>query len=193
MIERPDGVRRSVMVYPHPLRDAQGGLIGTVNMLVDITEQKLAENTLKEAKEAAESASKAKDDLSHELRTPLNPALLLASERERDEQVPAELRDDFATIRKEIEMEARLIDDLLDLTRISRGKLRLEPRPIELHPLLNSSWERLKPEAAEKQLQVCFDLAANSLGWKRMRCGSSKSSGTSCATRSASLPPTAGS
>lgn len=166
MIERPDGVRRSVMVYPHPLRDAQGGLIGAVNMLVDITERKQAESTLKEAKEAAESASKAKDDflaaLSHELRTPLNPALLLASERERDEQVSAELREDFATIRKEIEMEARLIDDLLDLTRISRGKLRLEPRPIELHPLLNASWERLKPEAAEKELEVCIDLAANS-------------------------------
>lgn len=165
-IERPDGTRRSVMVYPHPLRDNLGRLTGAVNMLVDITDLKQAQGALKEAKEAAEAASKAKDDflasLSHELRTPLNPALLLASERERDERVSVELRNDFATIRKEIEIEACLIDDLLDLTRISQGKLHLKPQPTELHPLLRSSWQRLKSEAADKELEVCFDLATNS-------------------------------
>src|SRR6185436_19103231 len=108
----------------------------------DITESKKAELALQEAKEAAEAASRAKDNflatLSHELRTPLNPALLLASERERDSHLSADVRHDFAAIRKDIEIEARLIDDLLDLTRISHGKLRLEPRPIDLHSLLRA-------------------------------------------------------
>lgn len=129
----------------------------------DITETKKAELALHEAKEAAEAASKAKDNfmasLSHELRTPLNPALLLASDRERDTKLPAELRHDFASIRKDIELEARLIDDLLDLTRISHGKVRLEPRPVDLHSLLRASWERLASEAREKDLQIIFDLA----------------------------------
>lgn len=144
---------------PGILADGRRFIVG---MATDITERKITEITLKEAKEAAESASRAKDDflaaLSHELRTPLNPALLLSSARERDEQVPADLRKDFATIRNEIEMEARLIDDLLDLTRISHGKLRLEPQPIELHKLLHASWERLKSEAADKELEVCINL-----------------------------------
>ncbi len=109
------------------------------------------------------AALKAKDDflaaLSHELRTPLNPALLLASEREEDRSLPASVRDDFAAIRRDIELEARLIDDLLDLTRISHGKLHLELRPVDLHGLLQMSWERLKPEAAGKDIQVSFELA----------------------------------
>lgn len=143
---------------PGTLYDGRRFIVGMAN---DITERKQAEEALKIAKDAAESASKAKDDflatLSHELRTPLNPALLLASERERDDSLPSEVQRDFATIRKEIEMEARLIDDLLDLTRISRGKLNLLPRLGELRPLLEASWRRLKLEAMEKQLEVRFD------------------------------------
>ncbi|HXJ59918.1 MAG TPA: response regulator [Verrucomicrobiae bacterium] len=165
VVERPDRTRRSVMVYPHPVRDAVGNVTGGVNMLVDITERKLAEEALREAKEQAEAASKAKDDflaaLSHELRTPLNPALLLASERAEDASLPEDVRRDFMAVREDIELEARLIDDLLDLTRISRGKLHLELRPVDLHEFLLASWERLKAEAAEKALQVEFQLASS--------------------------------
>jgi PAS domain S-box-containing protein len=147
-----------------PISGSEGQTSQIVCISRDISESKRAELALQDAKEAAEAASKAKDSflatLSHELRTPLNPALLLASERERDANLSTEVRRDFAAIRKDIEMEARLIDDLLDLTRISHGKLRVEPRPIDLHSLLRASWERLKTEADQKQLQVCFDLAA---------------------------------
>lgn len=129
----------------------------------DITEPKMAELALHEAKEAAEAASKAKDhfmaSLSHELRTPLNPALLLASDRERDVSLPDGIRHDFAAIRKDIELEARLIDDLLDLTRIAHGKVRLDPQPVEVHALLRASWDRLVAEADEKRLQVVFELS----------------------------------
>lgn len=163
VVERPDGTRRAVMVYPHPVRDVLGTVTGAVNMLVDITERKQGEEALREAKEQAEAASKAKDDflaaLSHELRTPLNPALLLASERAKDPSLPEDVRCDFMAVREDIELEARLIDDLLDLTRISRGKLHLDLRPVDLHQFLRASWERLKAEAAEKALQVDFELA----------------------------------
>jgi PAS domain S-box-containing protein len=147
-----------------PISSSEGQAPQLVCISRDITESKKAELALQEAKEAAEAVSKAKDNflatLSHELRTPLNPALLLASERERDSNLSADVRRDFAAIHKDIKMEARLIDDLLDLTRISHGKRRLEPRPIDLHSLLLASWERLKTEADEKQLHVCFELAA---------------------------------
>ena len=164
IIERPNGERRSVLVYPHPLRDPHGVLMGAVKMMVDITESKRVEAALRDAKDEAEAASKAKDDflaaLSHELRTPLNPALLVASEREQDVALPQDVRDDFTSIRRDIELEARLIDDLLDLTRISRGKLHLDPQPVDLHELVRTSWERLKSEANGKQLRVSFDLAS---------------------------------
>lgn len=144
---------------PRVLGDGRRFVVGTA---VDITESKQAEAALREAKEEAEAASKAKDDflaaLSHELRTPLNPALLLASERAKDASLAAEVREDFAAIRRDIELEARLIDDLLDVTRISRGKLHLEPVPVDLHALLHTSWERLEAEAVAKQLHVHFQL-----------------------------------
>lgn len=163
IIERPDGSRRSVIFEPHPLRSQEGDLVGAVSILLDVTESRRTEAALREAKEEAEAASKAKDDflaaLSHELRTPLNPALLLASERERDEALQASVREDFGAIRREIELEARLIDDLLDLTRISRGKLHLEPRRVDLHSLLQESWDRLRREAAQKGLRANFEMA----------------------------------
>jgi PAS domain S-box-containing protein len=164
IIERPDGSRVSVMVYPHPTRDASGNVTGAVNMLVDITARKQAEESLREAKAETEAASKAKDDflaaLSHELRTPLTPAILLASEWERDTSLPDEARRAFSSIRQDIELEARLIDDLLDLTRIAKGKTRMVPEPIDVHELLRTSWELLEAEAAERGVKVRFEFSA---------------------------------
>ena len=88
------------------------------------TEQALrkAHDELAVAKEAAEAANKAKDQflsvLSHELRTPLTPVLALVSHLETEAGLPEALRSDLGTIRRNVEIEARLIDDLLDLTRI---------------------------------------------------------------------------
>jgi len=164
VIERPDGSQRFVIFDAHPLLSQDGELMGAVSIVMDVTESKRTEAALREAKEEAEAASKAKDDflaaLSHELRTPLNPALLLASERESDPTQTAEVRQDFGAIRQDIELEARLIDDLLDLTRISSGKLHLEPRRIDLHALIRWSWDRLKAEAAEKHIRFHFEDAA---------------------------------
>ena len=87
-------------------------------------ERRLAKKLRREKAE-----SRAKDEflaaLSHELRIPLNPVLLLASHGAGNRDLPAEIRKNFDTICDNIEVQARLIDDLLDLTRISRRKLAL--------------------------------------------------------------------
>ena len=89
---------------------------------------------------AAENANRAKDQflasLSHELRTPLTPILALVSRLDRAAGTSPELRHGLAVIRKNVELEARLIDDLLDLTRIARGKIELHPEVTDIHALL---------------------------------------------------------
>src|SRR5205085_4696838 len=96
---------------------------------------------LKRQKEAAESANAAKDrflaTLSHELRTPLTPILIWAGGMVRDPSLSPEVVEGLEMVCRNVELEARLIDDLLDLTRIARGKLNLHLRKSDAHELLN--------------------------------------------------------
>jgi CheY-like chemotaxis protein len=79
--------------------------------------------------------------LSHELRTPLTPVLLMVSMLEKQADLSAQMRDEVAMIRRNVEMEARLIDDLLDLTRITRGKLPLNVETADVHVLIRAAFE----------------------------------------------------
>jgi PAS domain S-box-containing protein len=113
----------------------------------------------------AESANRSKDQflasLSHELRTPLTPVLMLVSQLERDGRVDEDLRRDLAVIRKNIELEARLIDDLLDLTRIARGKVELSRQVTNVHALLEHAIQICSTEAVQTgRLAVESDMRA---------------------------------
>lgn len=123
------------------------------------------ETALKASEAKFKAASHAKDEflaaLSHELRTPLNPVLLLASHAVRDPALPQAVRANFDTIRKNVELEARLIDDLLDLTRITQGVLRLEPRAIDAHAIVRDALAIVRPEAEEKGLAISLELGAS--------------------------------
>ncbi len=89
-----------------------------------------------QARALAEQASQAKDHflaaLSHELRTPLTPVLAILSSLQQEAAIPEALAEDLETVRRNVELEARLIDDLLDLTRITRGKLELHCKQVTL-------------------------------------------------------------
>src|SRR6185312_13080799 len=105
----------------------------------DDLELRVQERTaeLREAKEAAEAAGRVKDRflavLSHELRTPLTPVLVIVSALLEDSETSPTLRPILEMIRRNISLEARLIDDLLDVMRAERGKLRLDPELIDAH------------------------------------------------------------
>jgi len=111
----------------------------------------------------AETASRAKDRflaiLSHELRTPLTPVLTALQLLEAGD-LSAESRELISLIRRNVELETRLIDDLLDLTQISRGKLRLQPAPTNLHDKLRSALETVQEEILRKRQQVTLELNA---------------------------------
>lgn len=153
---------RWIHVVYKPEFDDDGQVVGVIAVLSDLTERKRAEQELKLARDQALAASGAKDEflarLSHELRTPLNPVLLLASEAAANPDLPEDVRADFHTIRKNVDLEARLIDDLLDITRISRGKLSLELRRLEVHDVLRDACTSVKGEADKKRLRLQLSL-----------------------------------
>jgi PAS domain S-box-containing protein len=130
-------------------------------VVTDLSGQKQNEE-LRTAKEVVEKANKAKDDflaaLSHELRTPLNPILLLASDGAEDQDLPARTRADFATIRDNIELEARLIDDLLDLNRIVHGKLGLQLKRADCHEILDNAVAIVEPDLRKKKISLTLNL-----------------------------------
>lgn len=112
----------------------------------------------------ATAAATAKDDflaaLSHELRTPLNPVLLVASDAANNADFPSAARLAFRTIEKNALLEARLIDDLLDLTRIEHGKLRLEMQMIDAHVAVRDAIANVQADARDKDIAIAVDLAA---------------------------------
>jgi signal transduction histidine kinase len=116
------------------------------------------------ARAEAEAANKAKDRflamLSHELRTPLTPILFASTILSQDSTVPQHIREELKIIARNVELEARLIDDLLDLTQITQGKLNLTFQSADAHDLLHAALEICSSEISAKKLTVQFDLEA---------------------------------
>jgi len=123
-----------------------------------------AERALLKAKRAAENASRAKGlfiaALSHELRTPLTPALLVVSSLEQDEALAGSAREKMGEVRACIEMEARLVDDLLDITRIEQGKLSFRSENVDIHAVLARTIDFVREDVTRKRLTLEFKAGA---------------------------------
>ncbi len=123
-----------------------------------------AERDVREARDVAEAANLAKDHflavLSHELRTPLTPALTAIQTIEGDPNLPAEFREQVQMIRRNVQLEVKLIDDLLDLTRVSRGKLELNLQPVDAHESIAQVLKIVEADLACKGLSMTTDLTA---------------------------------
>ena len=117
-----------------------------------------------EARAAAEAANRTKDEflatLSHELRTPLTPVLLTVHALQADPRLPADLRPELERMRRNIDLEARLIDDLLDLTRIACGKLEIQPEVADVHGLLEHVVAISGGGGADKGIRPRLELCA---------------------------------
>src|SRR2546429_5288117 len=98
--------------------------------------------------------------LSHELRTPLTPVLASALALESESELPKDIQESLQMIRRNVELEARLIDDLLDLTRIDRGKVQLNFEVVDAHTLLQSALEICQAEIDRKHLTRSLNLGA---------------------------------
>jgi PAS domain S-box-containing protein len=144
--------------------------VGWVLVLRDITELKQADQERvrvlheRAARAEAETANRAKDrflaTLSHELRTPLNPILVTVTAMLDDSATPAEFRAVLEMIHRNVTLEARLIDDLLDLTRIRAGQLHLKREVIDAHELVHQVVEICREDFRSAGLRTVLDLAA---------------------------------
>jgi len=115
-------------------------------------ERRRADEDLRAAKESAEDANRAKDrflaTLSHELRTPLMPVLAYSSMLEQDESLPRDVRERLEVVTRNARFEARLIDDLLDLTRVSSGKVEIRLSNVAVAEILDHAIEVCREDAA---------------------------------------------
>jgi len=109
-------------------------------------------------------ANAAKDQflalLSHELRNPLSPVIAMVGELEASTPDSPEIRHALEVIRRNVELEARLIDDLLDVTRIAKGKLQLSFETVSVHEIVQRAYEICREDSGEKRIQVEFRLRA---------------------------------
>jgi PAS domain S-box-containing protein len=161
--QHKDGSLIEISLTISPIKKDNNKIIGASKIGRDITQQKKAERELERAHKEAVAASRAKDDflaaLSHELRTPLNPVLLLASDSAENSELPDEIRAQFATIRNNVELEARLIDDLLDITRITHGKVSLNIGLVDVHMVLKEAIATVQSELDQKQISLTLQLS----------------------------------
>jgi PAS domain S-box-containing protein len=166
LLIRKDGTEIPIDDSGAPIRDPDGVVHGVVMVFRDFSSRREFEESLKNAKEEAEAANIAKDNflavLSHELRTPLTPVLVTLTAWEQSNSLPVELRDDLPTLRRCVELEARLIDDLLDLTRIIRGKLALNFEVADVHTLIQAVASMYRSDLDAKSIRVSMQLAAAS-------------------------------
>ena len=162
---RKDGTEVPIDDSGAPIRDANGVMHGVVLVFRDFSAQKNASRELRQAKEAAETANKAKDQflamLSHELRTPLTPVLATLNLWEVSGDLPEPIRSDVQMLRRNIELEARIIDDLLDLTRLGRGMVSVSPEDTNVHELVELLIGLSQSELHEKDLDVDIRLNAS--------------------------------
>jgi len=125
-----------------------------------IREQAIAEHARVEAERASEAKDRFLAMLSHELRTPLTPVLASVFMLEREDKVPKVMHESLQLIRRNVELEARLIDDLLDLTRISKGKVQLSFEIVDAHTLVRHALKICPFEIEQKKLELRSEFAA---------------------------------
>ncbi len=170
---RKDGAVLYCEWYNSVLLDDIGNLVSVLSLVLDVTARKLAEEERtallvreRDARRQAEESDRLKDEflatLSHELRTPLTSILGWATLIRQGEFEEANFDRAIETIERNARSQARLIDDLLDVSRIITGNLRLQIRPIDLVSVVEAAKDGLRPTAEAKRITLHTELEPES-------------------------------
>jgi PAS domain S-box-containing protein len=163
------GRRIHVALTISPIRDANGAVIGASKIARDITERKASEREqertigeLRRAEEALREADRRKDEflavLAHELRNPLAPIRYAVAMARKQDRTDAQRRQAQAIIERQVEHMGRLLDDLLDVSRITRGSLILRRSSVDLAAIVNAAQEASRPAIESRFHTLTIDL-----------------------------------
>jgi signal transduction histidine kinase/ActR/RegA family two-component response regulator len=158
----PTGVTGHYEYIFSPVIAADGTVEAVAGSTRDITDRKRTEAALIEARQAAEAANQTKDRflavLSHELRSPLTPMLMAVAALEHDPDLRPAVREHLAMIKRNIQLETKLIDDLLDLSRITSGKVELDIEPVDLNETVRHVCGSCRSQMREKGIHLQTEL-----------------------------------
>jgi PAS domain S-box-containing protein len=154
----PTGVVGQYEYIFSPVIAADGTVEAVAGSTRDITDRKRAETALVEARQEAEAANQSKDQflavLSHELRTPLTPMLMAVASLEHRSDLAPSVREPLAMIKRNIQLETKLIDELLDLSRITSGKAELDIGTVDLNETVRQVCESCRSQMHEKGIHL---------------------------------------
>jgi len=164
-----DGSVREVSLTISPIRDASGRVVGASTIARDITERKRTEaerakllELEREARQQAEEASRMKDEflatVSHELRTPLNPILGWAYNLRAGGVGPDLVQEGLETIERNARIQSKLVEDLLDVSRIVLGKLHMEVQPVQLQSVIEAAVDSVHLAAQARRIDLVLRL-----------------------------------
>ena len=164
-----DGRRVAISLTVSPVRDSQGTIVGASKVARDISERKASERALRESElrlraseEALLDADRRKDEflalLAHELRNPLAPIRYALAANKKQGRTPDQQRRAEEVIERQVTHMSRLLDDLLDVSRITRGALELKKSPTELTLVVGSAIETARPVLDAKHHTLTLEL-----------------------------------
>ena len=163
-LRRHDGEYRWHLGRAVPIRDDSGRIVRWFGTNTDIHERKQYEQEIQAAHAEAKRASRMKDEflatLSHELRTPLNAILGWAHILQLKAQLPGDLVQGVQVIERNARAQGRIIEDLLDMSAILSGKVRLEESRVDLAELARAAIDTARPTAAAKQIALQVSIEA---------------------------------
>jgi len=160
VVERPDGTRVTMLAHANPIIEASGRFAGAVNVLVDISERKATEEILRRTDRAKAEFLAV---MSHELRNPLAPIAMIIPLLEKRCGADPDALHLIGILQRQTTHMTRLVNDLLDLSRMDRGSLQIQKSYLELRTVVESALETSAANMAERGHRVCTRLPDESI------------------------------
>src|ERR1700683_713414 len=165
---RPDGSEIPIDDSGAPIRQKDGRIRGVVLVFRDFSEQKKAAEAILVVKNELEKANQSKDEflaaLSHELRAPLTPIIATLDRWQARKTLGSEMLAELTILRRNAALEARLVDDLLDVARITQRKMPLSRQVVDIKILVHAALDMIDEEVRDRKMRVAFN-AGNEPFW----------------------------